>query len=163
MGARSNISADGRASLRASFGVVARTGPVDLVMGLELGPAQDTTTSVASGEVSTVAVGAHARLPVSLTPALTVSPGAGLVLARSSFSGTDDMARAFAASAHAPGLDAAGLVEWRPSRLGRLVVAAEIGVTYVLTSQELRDRNMRLVTPAHIEPRGLVRVGFVLR
>lgn len=162
-GARSNIADDGRASFRASIGVVARTGPIDLALGFELGPARTAADNVASGDLSTVELSAHARLPVPMTAGLTAYSGAGVVLVRSSFSGADNMARTFVASDLAPGLDAAGLLEWRPARLGRLVVAAEVGATYVLTSQELQDRNMRLVTPAHIEPRGLVRVGFVLR
>ncbi|MBZ0235229.1 MAG: hypothetical protein K8M05_23070, partial [Deltaproteobacteria bacterium] len=162
-GARGNIADDGRASFRASVGAVARTGPVDLALGFELGPSRIASDDVASGDLSTVEVSAHVRLPVPVTRSLTLSAGAGLVLVRSSFSGTDAMSRTFVASDLAPGVDAAGLVEWRPSRLDRLVVAAEVGGTYVLTAQELQDRNMRLVTPAHIEPRGLVRVGFVLR
>ncbi len=162
-GARGNIADDGRASFRASIGVVARTGPIDLALGFELGPARATADNVASGDLSTVELSAHARLPVPMTAGLTAYPGAGIVLVRSSFKGADDMARTFVASDLAPGLDAAGLLEWRPARLDRLVVAAEVGATYVLTSQKLQDRNMRLITPAHIEPRGLVRVGFVLR
>ena len=159
-GARGNITDEGRAAVRASVGVVARTGPLDLAVGLELGPSIRTSDAIASGDLSTFQLTAHARWGVPVTRSLTVAPGAGFVLVRSSFSGVDDMARTFEATATVPALDAAGLIEWRRSRL---VISGEIGATYVLVSQELQDRNMRLITPAHIEPRGLVRVGIVLR
>jgi hypothetical protein len=159
-GTRTNINDDGRALFRAAIAAVARTGPLDLVLGFELGPSQSTTDAVAAGDLSTIDVSAHARYGVPVTRSLTLSPSAGVVLVRSSFTGLDEMARTFAASGLAPAIDAAGLVEWRWSRF---VVSGEVGMTYVLTSQDLQDRNMRLVTPAHIEPRGLVRVGLVLR
>lgn len=159
-GTRGNLDDDGNASLRASFAAIARTGPIDLVLGVEAGPTRTGGDDVATGDLSTFVVSGHARWGVPLTRSLAIAPMAGLVVARTTFSGTDDMARTFDASATAPGLDAGGLVEWRR---GRLVVAAELAATYVLVSQELQDRNMRLVTPAHIEPRGLVRVGLVLR
>lgn len=159
-GTRGNLDDDGSASLRASVAAIARTGPIDLVLGLEAGPARTGGDAVATGDLSTFVVSGHARWGVPLARSLTIAPTAGLVVARTTFSGADAMARTFDASATAPGLDAGGIVEWRR---GRLVIAAELAATYVLVSQELQDRNMRLVTPAHIEPRGLVRVGLVLR
>lgn len=162
-GARGNMTDNGRASLRATVGVVARTGPLDLALGFELGPASDAGDGVANGDLTTIEIAAHARWPFPLTRSLTVAPAAGVLLVRSTFSGVDDMSRTFEASDMAPALDAAGLIEWRPARFGRLIVSGEVGASYVLVSQDLKDRNMQLVTPAHIEPRGLVRVGFVLR
>jgi hypothetical protein len=159
-GTRANMTDEGRAVFRVAIGAVARTGPIDLALGFELGPSLSTTGDVANGDLSTIEASAHARYGVPMTRSLTLTPSAGVVLVRSAFSGTDDMNRSFAASDLAPALDAAGLLEWRWSRF---VVSGEVGVTYVVTSQELQDRNMRMVTPAHIEPRGLVRVGLVLR
>jgi hypothetical protein len=159
-GTRANMTDEGRAVFRAAVAAITRTGPLDVSLQLELGPSQATADAVAEGDLSTIDVSVHARYGVSMTPSITLTPSAGLVLVRSAFSGVDSMQRTFAASDTAPALDASGLLEWRRSRF---VVSGEVGVTYVLISQELQDRNMRLVTPAHIEPRGLVRVGLVLR
>jgi hypothetical protein len=154
------MAADGRASLRAAFGAAARTGPIEIALGFELGGAADASSGSVFGEISIVNVSAHARWPLRLARSLTLSPAAGLVGGRGSFSGLDDRDRPYGASGSSAGVDAAAILEWRWSRL---IVAGEVGATYVLVSQELQDRDMRLVTPAHIEPRGLVRVGLVLR
>lgn len=159
-GARGNIADRGRAGMRLAVAGVARIGPVDVALGGEIGPARSLTEGEVVGELSTLDVTAHGRWGVAVGPALTLAPSAGVVLIRTSFSGVDAMDRTYDAAGTTYGLDAAGLLEWRRSWL---VVSAELGATYVLVSQELQSRNMRLNTPAHIEPRGLVRVGVVLR
>ncbi|HUQ04932.1 MAG TPA: hypothetical protein VM261_20660 [Kofleriaceae bacterium] len=162
-GLRGNMTDAGRTSTRVMLSAVGRLGPVDLALGFELGSASAAGDDVATGELSMMELSVHARWPVPLGPALTLSPAAGLALVRSSFSGVDNMDRALSASDSAPALDAAAIVEWRPRWFDRLVIGAEVGASYVLVSQRFEDRNMRLATPAHIEPRGLVRVGLVLR
>jgi hypothetical protein len=161
-GIRGNMTDAGRASTRAMLGVVGRAGRVDLALGFELGSSTSTSDAVATGDLATVELSAHARWPLPLLPTLTVSPAVGAALVRGSFSGVDTMDRTLSASDLAPALDAAGIVEWRPGWFDRLVIGAEAGASYVLVSQNFQDRNMRLVTPAHIEPRGLLRVGVVL-
>jgi hypothetical protein len=159
-GARANLGDDGRTDLRVAVSAGARVGPVDVSLGLELGPAHPTGDDMASGDLSTVSVGAHVRWGVALTPSITIAPRFGLTLQRSAFTGVDAMDRALSATATSPGLDGAGLVQWRR---GWLLVSAEVGAVVVPVSQELQDRNLRRVTPAHIEPAGLVRLGLVLR
>jgi hypothetical protein len=159
-GVRGNMAADGGASLRAAFGAVARTGPIEIALDFELGSAADASSGAVFGEMSIVEVSVHARWPLPVARSLTLSPTAGVVFGRSSFSGRDDRDRPYDAAGTSAGVDAGAMLAWRWSRL---VVAGELGATYVLVSQELQDRDMRLATPAHIEPRGLVRVGLVLR
>ncbi len=159
-GARANAGDQGRTGFRATVGIVARTGPIDVAVTAELGPALPAGDAAATGDLGTIAVAAHGRWPVPVSAAVVVAPTVGLVVLRSSFRGLDGMDRSFAASGSGLGVDAAGVVEWRR---GWLVVAVEVGATVVPLSQELQDRNIKLVTDAHIEPRGLLRIGWVLR
>ncbi len=159
-GARTNLGDDGRTDLRLAVGAGARTGPVDVSLGVELGPSHPSGDGMFSGDLSTVSAGVFARWGLTVAPSITVAPRLGLTLQRSAFTGTDAVDRELSATATSPGLDGAGVIEWRR---GWLLVSAEVGATVIIRAQELQDRNVRLITPAHIEPAGLVRVGLVLR
>jgi hypothetical protein len=159
-GIRANTGGHGRTEMRLALAAAVRVGPVDAVLGVELGPAHPASAENGTGELSTVVTSAHARFPVMLSPRLIVAPSAGVVLARGGFSGVDTMDRAFTSSAFSVGADVAGLVEYRR---GRFLAGVELGATGVPSSVDYQDRNVKMVTPAHIETRGLARIGLVLR
>lgn len=158
-GARANAAASGRTALRLAVAAAGRVGPVDVVAGVELGPSHPGGDLMTNGELATLAVTAHARWPFALVPAVTAGPAIGAVLVHTTYRGLDQIARPFAATGFMPGLDVAGVVEWRR---GPLVVGAEVGATAIPWGQSLKDRNIRLDTRAHIEPHGLARVGVIL-
>jgi hypothetical protein len=157
-GARANAGARGRTALRVAIGAAARTGPLELAGTVELGPTVPAGDATVDGTLGTTTVTAHARWILPVWEALTLAPCAGLVVVHNSFSGTDSMDRAFTATGLRPGVDVGAILDWR---WRRLLVSAEVGVSAV-PSQGLQDRNIRLDTSTHIEPRGLIRLGIVL-
>lgn len=159
-GIRANTGGHGRTELRVAIAGAARLGRFDAVLACELGPSHPASAEQGFGELSTLVFSAHARYPLHLSPSVVVAPGLGLVVQRGAFSGVDTMSRAFSSSAFSTGIDAAGLVEWRR---GRFLAGLELGATGLPTGAEFKDRGVRMDTPAHIETRGLARIGFVLR
>lgn len=159
-GVRANTGDHGRTDLRVALAAGVRLGPIDALLAVELGPSHPASAVNGTGELSTLVVGAHARWPIALSPALSIAPGVGVVLARNAYAGVDTMDRAFSSSALSPGFDVTGVVEWRWKRL---VLGAEVGATGMPLEATQQDRNVRLDTPAHLETRGLARLGVVLR
>lgn len=158
-GVRSNTGNHGRTDMRLGVAAAARVWRVDAGLAVELGPSHAAQGTGGAGDLSMIAFGVNARYPVVLTPSLVVAPGIGAVMERTRFQGVDTMSRAFSDAGMSIGLDAAGVLEWRR---GPFVVGLEIGGT-ALPSGDLQDRNVKLHTPAHLQARGLARLGLVLR
>lgn len=158
-GMRSNTGGHGRTDARLGLTAAARVWQLDAVLAAELGSSHQATADNGAGDMSMVAFGLHARYPLVLTPSLVAAPGIGFVMERTSFEGADSMDRTFSDAAMIYGFDASGVIEWRR---GPFVVGLEVGGTAV-SSADLTDRNVKLHTPAHLQARGLARLGLVLR
>jgi hypothetical protein len=157
-GVRTNTADHGRTELRLGVAATARVWRLDAGLGVELGPAHAVQTGEGDGDLSMTVVGVHARWPVAVTPTLTVAPGAGAVIERLRFGGLDTMNRGFSSTDTAVGLDGLAVLEWRR---GLFVLGLEVGAS-VVRGADLQDRNVKLHTPAHLQARGLARLGLIL-
>jgi hypothetical protein len=158
-GVRSNAGDHGRTDMRLGVAAAARVWRIDAGFAFELGPSHPAQGIGGAGDLSMMAFGVSARYPLVLAPSLVAAPGVGVVMERSQFRGVDTMSRAFSDAGMNVGFDAGGVIEWRR---GPFLLGLEIGGT-VLPSGDLQDRNVKLHTPAHLQARGLARLGLVLR
>jgi hypothetical protein len=158
--ARSNVLDDHRTRLRYSMGVSLGLGPVVLAPAVELGSAMTLPSDRATGDQSAIGLSLHARAGLGPTPSARFEGSAGFSVLRVQMEGADLMGRAIADAATAAALGAAVVGSWRH---GRVSIAADLGVDFVLTDQELEDRNVRIGIPRHLEPRAIVRLGIAIR